>query len=120
MPNPTWPPSLPTDFLINTVQKSQRPVVVRSKMESGKTYARRRFTKAIKTIDGGKLTMTKTQCDTFWAFFNDECYAGAIPFDWKDPRTQLAGTFLILNEPVEKHIAGDYWSVTFDLEARIT
>jgi len=112
---PTWPASLPDDFLQSGFSETLPDNVLRSKMDIGPPKTRRRSTAAPRPIAGQQL-MTTAQVATFDTFFVTTLSDGAIGFDWTHPRTGAAITLRFVSPPAYVATGGDFWSITLPLE----
>ena len=86
---PSWPVTLPQDFLRDSFSRSPQPNVVSFGTEVGPGKQRRRSTARTKphTVS---LQLTLDQARAFEEFFEDDLQDGALPFQMTDP---FAGDF---------------------------
>jgi hypothetical protein len=111
----TWPASLPPKPLANGYNEGFQDTVIRSKVESGASKARQRYTRLRRLIDVSfQLSTTqKTAFETFLGTIG----GGALPYNWPHPLSgaaqvvQLTGA---INGP--KYIAPNIWRVSFQIE----
>jgi hypothetical protein len=115
MANATWPASLPQDLEQAGHFEAAPDTVIRSEMSTGAQKIRRRFTAAPVPIPGKQL-MTTAQVATLRTFYVTTLGGGALPFDWKLPRTGTTTTFRFLKPP-KWSPASPLWEVQLALEA---
>jgi hypothetical protein len=111
----TWPATLPQYPLIAGYARTQQPQTVRTEMDAGPAYVRRRFT-AASTYFSESTIVDAAQRATFWEFFNTTLAGGALPFSWKDPVTAAAGIFRFMGEPQEVAYTDDIFEIKLSLE----
>jgi hypothetical protein len=83
---PSWPSTLPQSLEIASYAEAQQSAVVRTSMDTGPDFVRRRFT-AVPTMVSGTMTLTEAQWAVLMTFFNTTLRNGSLPFDWH-PRGQ--------------------------------
>jgi hypothetical protein len=85
----TWPVSLPTNFLKNSLKEGPPDNIIWQEMDYGPPKTRKRGSAAIETFSGS-MYMTTAQVATFYTFFNTTLNSGADEFDGFDhPRTGI-------------------------------
>ncbi|CBV41960.1 hypothetical protein [Halomonas elongata] len=116
---PTWPASLPQRPLASDYTETPASQVLRSQMAVGPPKTRRRSTASTRTIPVA-YNLTKVQADTFEAWFDADIGAGALPFDWPNPRTDTIQSVMITgDEPYQLSPIGSgssYWRLSMTLE----
>lgn len=110
-----WPTSLPQKPLAEGFAEATAPNVVRSENDAGPTNARRRYTVPVKRYQL-RMLFTTAQVATFETFFESTLASGVLPFDWVDPRTQSAESFVILERGSYEQALPGYWYVSFAME----
>lgn len=98
MSNPVWPPSLPQTFFIG-VRDKRRPAVARFTADNGTVSVRKISASASRDISAPIPVLTNAQRIALDEFFIDVLDEGSLPFDWIDPVTRLACTYLISEPP---------------------
>lgn len=78
---PTWPTSLPQSLNIDGYVEGQESNVVRTSMDVGPDFVRRRYT-ALKRMAAGSMILTDAQYTTLLTFFNTTLRGGSLAFDW--------------------------------------
>lgn len=117
MSNAQWPASLPQRVEQQDFTARPRPNVIRTDMEVGPVKTRRRATRSVEEMTVS-VALDREQYDTFTAFWTDTIKDGSLPFDWQDPRTGEAATFLPMDEYRES-ADGPYMRVQLALEKQI-
>lgn len=112
---PTWPESLPQEPGADGFQETAPNLVVRTQMDAGPPKVRRRFTAGVRTF-AMRFVLSEDQVDTLDAFFIEDCAGGAIPFDWKHPRTNAPASFRFVEPPTYTSLGGDCWSANVSVE----
>ncbi len=113
---PTWPTVLPEFVLRNGYQEGFKDLVVRTKMDTGATKRRRRFS------DGPEdhkfpLYLTSAELDVFKTFFEVVLSSGALSFDKIHPRTEILETWAFTGPiPPVTAIGPDIYAITLPLE----
>jgi hypothetical protein len=117
MTNPVWPPSLPAYVLESGYQNEFADNVVETPMEVGPAKTRRRS-----TVENEKFNvsvqLTTAQFSDLKTFYYTTLKSGSLAFDWVDPLTQTAATFMF-RRPAPKVTGvrgGVYPVVSFTLE----
>lgn len=80
----TWPASLPQNLNVGGFQYSQQDQAIRTEMDAGPAFVRRRFTAAA-TQFSGVVYVDSTQHATFWTFYNSTINGGVDEFTWTHP-----------------------------------
>ena len=112
----SYPASLPADFLMAAFSETAPDNVIASAMDVGPPKTRRRSSAAVRNISGNVL-MTTAQVATHDTFFTTTLFDGAEPFDWTDPRTGAAGSYLYQpgSPPLYTSAGPGRWLVTIKL-----
>ncbi|MDN3525631.1 hypothetical protein QWY79_10180 [Halomonas sabkhae] len=116
---PTWPATLPDCPDSPGYSEQPQSQVTRSQPEVGPAKTRRRSTAAPRTIPVTYGLITREQADTFEAFFENDIGAGALPFDWPQPRLGTTVSALIVGDPPYELTPvgnGKKWRLTMTLE----
>lgn len=117
----TWPSTLPQALNADGYTETQQSGVVRSSMDAGPDFVRRRFS-AVSTMLSGNMLLTDTQWSTLMTFFNSTLAGGSIEFDWhprgahlNSPSTVYSMRFTAppARRPASAH---DLWQVELQLE----
>lgn len=110
---PSWPATLP-EFNADSYSEEDADGLVRTQMDAGPEFRRRRFT-AVPTRITTSLLLTDTQTDTLLTFYRDTLAGGSLPFDWDHPRTEASVSMRFNSFPT---IAGGPFNfrVSLDLE----
>lgn len=117
MSNAQWPTSLPQRVEQQDFTAQPKSNVIRTEMGVGPVKTRRRGTRAVEVMTVS-VVLDRTQYDTFKTFWQDTIKDGALLFDWQDPRTEAAATFLPAGEYRES-ADGPYMRIQMDLEKQI-
>lgn len=113
---PTWPASIPFFHAgSDMVRRGPQGAALRSEMSFGPAKVRRRTSAAPARRDGRIPFLSKTQLDTFEAFFRVTLGEGALSFDASDPFDGVNRTFRFV-ESYEVRRSGRGYSVTAELE----
>lgn len=114
---PTWPASLPQDFLVNDFGEQFPDGAIRQDMDSGPAYQRQRYTAAPERIQGS-IWVDKTQYNTLKNFWTGTVAHGALAFDWKHPITDNAASvqFDVSDPPSVSAFSGLDFQVSFTIE----
>jgi hypothetical protein len=106
---PTFPAGLPK-LEQSSYTETPRDTNVRTSMDAGPTFSRRRFTK--KTSDvSGDLILTAAQLVTLETFYDTTLRGGSLSFDWVNQRTDVAAVFRF-NGPLQiRAISGNDYAV---------
>ncbi|WP_396189386.1 hypothetical protein [Flavobacterium sp.] len=111
----TWPASLPQKPLANGYNEGFQDTVIRSKVESGASKARQRYTRLRKLVDVA-FQMNTAQKATFETFLST-IGGGAHAYNWPHPLTGTAQV-VQMTGPVTgpKYLAPNIWQISFQLE----
>lgn len=114
-----WPDELPDAVLQEGYAESPPQNLISQRTDIGPGMRRRRFTAAPRVVSV-KIECTTEQVEIFDEFFVNDIFSGAVPFDWKHPRTGQGWSVFILNteqsKPRYDNVVGDSWDISFDLE----
>lgn len=84
----SWPASLP-EINAEGYSEEDEDGLVRTQMDAGPEFRRRRFT-AVPTRITSSLLLTDAQVDTLLAFYRSTLSGGSLSFTWEHPRTEAA------------------------------
>jgi hypothetical protein len=95
-------------------------LALRTDMETGPAKVRRRATAVPRAFDL-ELSLSRNQVALFDAFYTDSIKLGALPFEWKHPRTGATCDMRITSTPTARPKAArgdgrEYWSLSFSVE----
>lgn len=113
---PTWPVDLPQFVLRDGYAEGFKDLVVRTKMDTGATKRRRRFS------DGPEehkftLFLTSDELTIFKTFFDGDLASGSLSFDKIHPRTEVMQTWAFTGQmPPAASIGADLYSISMPLE----
>lgn len=118
---PSWPASLPQRPSYPGYGEAPQSQVLKSDMDAGPPKRRRRFTAGTRTLSV-QYDLTEQQVEDFKSFFYGELAAGALPFEWTDPRTgepvsAIAGD----GSPpyqIQPLSGGDWWRLSISIEVQ--
>jgi hypothetical protein len=110
-----WPSSLPATLNVDGVSEQRAPGVVRTSMDAGPDFVRRRFS-AVPVRVEGELQLSKAQAATLDAFFSATLNQGAAAFTWTHPRTGATAALRFLSPPRYVAISHELYAVTLSLE----
>lgn len=110
----SWPSSLPQKPL-RGVSETRESNVIRSPVELGPAKLRRRYTVDI-ILFSVTLPMTKSEVDTFNAFYETTIDHGSLAFDWIHPRTEVANVFRLRTAPSYTTLGKDNYQISFEME----
>lgn len=99
MPNPSWPNTLPSGYLVGSFSYNLRPNTDPIDPEVGAPLTRVRFTGKHIDMPGELPLLTLTQLNTLLTFYETTCYFGSLRFDWTDPVTNTTAEFVWLSPP---------------------
>lgn len=118
MANPTWPSTLPNPLSSGAQVAPAVDNVITSSVETGAPKRRRRFTWVPDRITVS-LSLTGAQVTTLNTFVRTTL-ADVLPFDWVDPVTQGAKTWVFTKRPSYTADAGMYdsWTASVELESK--
>jgi len=113
----TWPTTLPQSLHQNGFQYRVPDGSIRTDMDTGKAFQRRRYTAAVEPFSG-KIWVTQAQYASLLDFWKNTTAMGSLEFDWKHPITGDPATIrFISNEPLSvKPLSGDQYEVNLNLE----
>lgn len=118
---PTWPTSLPQAMNVDGYMESQQSAVLRTAMDSGPDFVRRRFSAITRNVSGSVM-VTDAQWETLMTFFDTTLEGGSLPFDWhprgahqNSPATVYSMRFVSppARRPASSH---NFWQVDLQLE----
>lgn len=118
---PAWPAALPQTLNQEGYSEAPQSGVVRTSMDSGPDFVRRRFSATTTNISGSML-LTETEWAALLTFFETTLLGGSLSFTWHpyglheaSPQTILTMRFLA--PPVRRPVAGRYlWHVDMQFE----
>lgn len=116
---PTWPASLPQQPDAPGYKESPQSQVIRTDMDAGPKKSRRRFTAGSRSIPVTYSLLTRARVQVFEDFFDDDIAAGALAFNWPQPRTGKTVSVQIVGDPpysLEPKGPGKFWTLKFTLE----
>lgn len=112
----TWPASLPQSFSPG-VQESAQDGVLRTEMDAGPAFVRRRYS-AVATMFQGAMILTTAQVATLEAFYRTTLAGGSDTINWDHPRTGGSAELRFVSPP--QYQAADaakrYWRANLSLE----
>lgn len=111
----TWPAGLPQYLESSGFQYTQQDQFIRTEMDAGPDFQRRRYT-AASTLYGGNIQVTSSQHTTFWNFYNSTLNGGVDSFTWEHPITESAATVRFTATPTQSHLGGDLYQISIQLE----
>ena len=113
-----WPASLPQASLLGD-SETFPDTVLKTDMDAGVPKRRNRFTAGLRLFEI-PLYMTNVQANVYYTFFTQTLKNGALPFEWKIPRTAETVEFLHRRPPKLEAFtmdsAGAYYRATLELE----
>jgi hypothetical protein len=113
-----WPVSLPQYSLIGATEQLPQTLLM-TEMEAGIPKRRNRYTAGIRPLEI-PLKLTNVQANVFAEFFEITLKNGALPFEWKLPRTGATVEFQFRKAPKLNNYSlnsvGPMWQVMLDLE----
>lgn len=112
----SWPVALQDRLNTESFQIKKGPTTIRTDMDVGPQKVRRRFTKAVDEYTAS-ITITNDQYPIFESFYNTTLNGGVLAFEYNHPITQVPTDFKFKSDPVYSPMGGEYWMVTFALEA---
>lgn len=112
-----WPTTLPQELHQQGFSIQNPTGAVRTDMETGKAFQRRRYTAAVQPVSG-QMFLTKEQYTTLLVFWRDTLGMGALEFDWVHPITGDLAKFRFNsnNPPQLSAVTGDLYQVRLSLE----
>lgn len=111
----TWPSSLPQNLNTDGFSLTQQDQTVRTGMDAGPDFVRRRFTAATAQLSGS-IVVDETQYGTFWSFFNNTLSGGSAQFDWTHPVDGSPATMRFSAVPSVSAAGGGLYRVDMQLE----
>lgn len=117
----TWPATLPQALNVDGYSEAQQSGVVRTAMDAGPEFVRRRFS-AVSTMVSGTLLLNDTEWSALLTFFNSTLAGGSLEFDWhprgahqNSPATVYSMRFVAppTRRPAAAH---DLWMVDLQFE----
>jgi len=117
MANAIWPLTLPQVLLVDGFQSALPENIIRTAMSVGPVKTRRRDVAATWPVQGN-INLQKEQLATLTTFFRSTLADGALPFDWVDPITDSAVTFLFKTAPKYSALGKGWFRVSLDLEVQ--
>jgi hypothetical protein len=113
----SWPASLPQRLHQQGFQYQAPTGSIRTDMEFGKPFQRRRFTAAVEPFSG-QMYLDKDQYSTLLAFWKNTLAMGSLEFDWVHPITEEAATVrFVADSPFSISVAsGEVYTVKLNLE----
>lgn len=114
---PTWPSSLPQKVQVEQFSHEIGTGAVRTEMEAGPDFQRRRSTAAPESFRG-RIWLTAAEYETFRTFWRDELGDGALAFDWQHPVTLNAARvqFDVTSPPRVSAVSGEQFALTMQFE----
>lgn len=110
-----WPVTLPQRPNQDTYEETAQVQVVRTQMDVGPDFVRRRST-AAPVVFRMSMKLTSAQIDTLDAFYTNTLFGGVSTFTWEHPRTDAAGTFRFLSSPSYSTLGGVWYLAAFSVE----
>lgn len=112
----TWPTELDQFLMPAGFSYTQQSQVIRTTMDAGPDFVRRRFTAASIQFSGS-IQATPSEHATFWDFFNNTLNGGVDEFAWTHPITGDAASLRFTGVPQSVSIAnGVLFQITLPLE----
>jgi len=113
----SWPASLPQRLHQQGFSYNAPTGSIRTDMEYGKPFQRRRFTAAVEPFSG-QMYLDKTQYETLLNFWKNTLAMGSLEFDWVHPITEEAATVrFIASDPFRISVAsGEVFTVSMNFE----
>lgn len=116
MPNAVWPVTLPQTLLLDGFQLAMPEDYAATPMDVGPGKRRLRDVAYTYPVQGS-MHLTRDQVATFRTFYLDTIARGALPFDWTDPLTGTAETYLFKKgSPPTITPVGGYFLLAMNLE----
>ncbi|MGB1560810.1 MAG: hypothetical protein ACPHN2_04850 [Sinimarinibacterium flocculans] len=112
---PTWPATLPQSPEREGYAEDVPYPVIQAPVD-GPPKARRRYTAAPKTYQASFL-LTKTELDTFEAWFEADVRGGSLAYDWKERgiASNPVRSFRIVDRPQIVYVGGPLWRLTLSI-----
>lgn len=111
---PAYPAGLPK-LEADSYVESPVDGTIRTQMDTGPEFFRRRFT-ATPTHINGDLNIDGSQVGTLLTFWKTTLRHGSLPFTWIDQRSGSAATFRFRAAPVIRAGSGNNFLATLQLE----
>lgn len=113
----TWPESLPQELHQQGFAYQGPQGSIRTEMEFGKSFQRRRFTAAVEPFSG-QIYLDKEQYETLLNFWKNTIAMGSLEFNWKHPITEEDATVrFVSSSPFTVSVAsGEVFIVELNLE----
>lgn len=92
-----WPSSLPDFVLRNGYEEGFKKLAIRSRMDSGATKRRRRFSDSPESYKF-PIHFTSSELDIFKVFYEDDLAGGALSFTKVHPRTEVIESWAFIGE----------------------
>lgn len=118
MPNATWPTTLPMPTVAGSSIEPAVDNIIKSSMENGPAKRRRRFTWVPDTFQT-QLSLTGDQVEVLNDFVKTTL-KDVLPFDWVDPVTGAAKTWVFTKRPsyTPDDTHEDLWTAALSLESK--
>lgn len=110
-----YPSTLPKNFNRQDFNRQTQDTTIRTQSETGASKVRRRFTKPIINYSGSML-LDKAQYEIMENFYNTLTAAGTIPFEWKDPITEVTSIFRFTSTIKYTSAGGEWFNAAFSIE----
>ncbi len=110
----TWPTTLPQWVLQEQYSEWYKDPVIRTEMDAGPTKERLRYT-AVPQVFTISIVVTQDQMNAFETFYKNNIAFGALPFEWRHPRTQSVETCKIISQYTSVAHGMDF-IVSFEME----
>ena len=102
-----WPSCLPQYLNMDSYGEAAGDMQLRSGMDAGPDKVRRRFTAAVRPLQG-EIIVTQEQFAFFKTWYNDTLLGGTLRFGWIEPWSDTIPTNLLSNPGFESNTAS--WS----------
>lgn len=117
----TWPSTLPQSLNVDGYMTSSQDGRVRTSMDAGPDFVRRRFS-AVTVSHAGTMILTTAQVATLETFFNTTLSGGSLSFDWHplgrhQDSPQVVLDLRFMSPPSYRALGNDRWQVDVALEA---
>lgn len=114
---PTWPSTLPQDLQVQGFNATLPQGAVRTDMEVGPSFQRRRATATPERFEG-RIWVDATQYETLRQFWRDTLGMGALKFDWQHPITKTSSEvqFNAGEPPGISAVSGNLFAVDMIIE----
>lgn len=113
----TWPSTLPQRLHQQGFQYQAPDGSIRTDMETGKAFQRRRFTAAVEPFSG-QMYLDKDQYTTLLNFWRNTLAMGSLEFDWVHPITEEPAVIrFVASSPFNISVAsGEVYTVKMNFE----